>query len=145
MDAIENNQSQSSSTNKKKLSKKISKRRRQKLKYDKAVRNYTEFMEKHVDQVHQPNVGSHPLYYISNKEYSRLKNNAIILCSPTIQKNSGDNRRVQYSIEEIGKNLEFKSMPNGNMSINCNRMTMNSFYILIRSSELSNFESIDLH
>lgn len=112
--------------------------------YEKTELNYNNFMNTHLEQVNNPHTGAHPLYYISEKEFTRIKDNALIISNPTIKAISRDNREVKYSLEEIGKNLEIRMGGAGNMSIDLSSMKTNSFYILIRASELKAFDNLEL-
>ena len=87
---------------------KISKKRRHRLMYQKMESDYNKFMNEHLEQVNNPHTGAHPLYYVSEKEFMRLKDNALIVSNPSIRTISRDNRQVKYCLEEIGKNWKFK-------------------------------------
>ena len=68
--------------------------------YEKMELNYTNFMNTHLGQMNNAHTGAHPLYYKSEKEFMRIKDNALIISNPTIKTISRDNCEVKYCLEK---------------------------------------------
>lgn len=87
---------------------------------------------------------SHPLFFITEKEFCELSSNTIIVKNIKITQTSRNNRNVTYDIESMGSNLNLEKSPKNFISINLKQTKKNTFFIMIRSSELSKYHSLDL-
>ena len=87
---------------------------------------------------------SHPLFFITEKEFCELSSNAIIVKNIKITLASMNNQIVLYDIESCGSNLKLEKSSKKFISINLKQTKKNTFFIMTRSSELSNYHNLDL-
>ena len=85
---------------------------------------------------------SHPLFFITEKEFRELSSNAIIVKNIKITQVSRNNRNVSCDVESWGSNLKLEKSAKNGISTNV-KQTKNSFFIMTRSSELSKYHTLE--
>ena len=130
--------------NNKKRCRKISSKRRKRLKDKYQCDEYVSFFNEQLSSCGPDFSASHPLYFISEREFRYMKENTILLKNPRIQFEKKKNRTIHYEIASIGKNLVLEKSQNSYNYINLKRTKRNCFYIMINHSELNDILKLDL-
>ena len=130
--------------NNKKRCRKISSKRRKRLKDKYQCDEYVSFFNEQLSSCGPDFSASHPLYFISEREFRYMKENTILLKKPRIQFDKKKNRTIHYENASIGKYLVLEKSPNGYNYINLKRTKRNCFYIMIIHSELNDILKLDL-
>ena len=83
-------------------------KKRRKEKFGNDCSDYTQFMNEQWCEKKQNQKVSHPLFFITEKEFRELSSNTIIVKNIKITLASRNNRNVSYDIESWGSNLKLE-------------------------------------
>ena len=144
MDETVSTENSSCKKNKQKRSRKVSSKRRKRLKDKHECDEYVSFFNEQLSSCGPDFSASHPLYFVSEREFRHMKENTILLKNPRMQFEKKKNRTIHYEIASIGKNLILEKSQNGYNYINLKRTKRNCFYIMIMHSELNDILQLDL-
>ena len=97
------------------------------MKEKNACDEYLTFMNEQLGDSLPNFSASHPLFYVSQKDYSRWKDNTILLKSPLVTQSNKIDRIIAYQILSIGKNLKLAKSDDGTTCINLKTTKYNCF------------------
>ena len=115
---------------------KISQRKRKEKKFQNEWSQYSNFMSNQWCEKNCSQKVSHPLFFVTEKEFRNLSANAIIVKNMQIDETKKNNRNVSYDIESYGSSLVITNLENGSICVNLKQTKNNCFYVMIRSSEI---------
>ena len=87
---------------------------------------------------------THPLFLCSSYEFSKLKENTILLCNPSNFNDPINRRKIRYNVERIGKNVSFMNK-NGVMKLNVSNTKRNVIFIMIHRKHILQIPKINIH
>ena len=127
---------------KRRLERKRTEKRNKYFRYNTMETVYDEFMNTYLQDTVE--IGQHPLFYCSPKEYRYYQHHTILLTNPTTGGGNLNNRSISYQIKSIGKAIVYTKKDN-EIHIQIERTSKNLFFIMIKASDLVTVDNIKLY